>query len=129
MSYDLSIFYSAHPMTAREAAQRYRALCERPLNTPGALEGLIEPDRRVGAFAAEMTALYPPLSLTSDDEDDLCPWSCDPDISEGHVIVSVRWSRCQQMAQTLTEMAWRYDLIVYSPQDDKVYPPPAVPVP
>ena len=121
MSYDLGIFYSAHTMTAEKAAQRYAALCERSLNTPGSLEGLIEPNYRVAVFAAEVTALYPPLSLLSDDVVDLSPWSCDPDVSEGHVIVSICWSRYHQVAQIVTEMASRHGLAVYSPQDDKVY--------
>ena len=129
MSYDLSFFYSADPMTAEKAARRYIALCERPLDTLSSLEDLVEPHPSVAAFAAEMTALYPPFSSLSDDVIDLSPWSCDPDISEGHVIVSLCWSRFRQVAQTLMEMAWRHGLVVYSPQDDEVYPPPAAPVP
>lgn len=105
MSYDLGIFYSAHPMTVEKAARLYTVPCERPLNMPGSLEGLIEPSRRVAAFAAEVMALYPPLSLLSDDVVDLSPWNCDPDVYEGHVIVSICWSHYRQAAQVVTEVA------------------------
>ena len=123
MSYDLGIFYSAHPMTVEKAARLYTVLCERPLNMPGSLEGLIEPNPHVAAFAAEVMTLYPPLSSLSDDVVDFSPWSCDPDVSEGHVIVSICWSRCHEVAQVVTKIAWRHGLAVYSPQNNKVYLP------
>ena len=120
MSFDLAVFYSTSPLNAETAAHRYQALCERSLDDPHNLKGLVEPNPSVTEFLAEMTALYPPLSEVADDEDDLSPWSCAPDVSEGHVIVSIRWSRCGQMTETLTALALRHGLTVYDPQSNRV---------
>lgn len=123
MSFDLGVFCS-HPLTAQEVARRYVALCEEEFDQPEDLQDLIEPSSAVAAFLDELAMLYPPLDEVPEDELDASPWSCDHDVSEGHVIVSLRWSRCAQVAPQVTELALRQGLTVYDPQEDEVYRPP-----
>jgi hypothetical protein len=124
MSFDLAIFYSSRPLTVQEAEQRYIALCEGEFDEPEDLQSLIEPSGAVEAFLTELAALYPSLDEVPEDELDASPWNDNHDISEGHVFLSLRWSRYAQAAPQVKELALRHGLIVYNPQADEVYLPP-----
>jgi hypothetical protein len=110
-------------MTTEEAATRYIALCERNPEDIATLESLVEPSEKVSRFTADLHARYPSPSDLSDEEFDTGPWSCDHDLSEGHIIMAIRWSRADEIGPIVHELACKHGLILFDPQTNRVYRP------
>lgn len=117
MSFDLGVWYSSRPMDGNAAAARYVALCGGDLAD-------VEPNPGVAAFLSELTARYPQIDDVAEDEVDECPWNCAFDVSEGHVIMPMAWSRCVEMAPVILGLAEKHGLICFDPQSGEVLLPP-----
>jgi hypothetical protein len=52
-----------------------------------------------------------------------CPWNADWDVTPCSVTFCIAWSRAEEIALLLVEMANTYDLVCYNPQRDEVYLP------
>ena len=119
MSFDLAIMNTNAPISSEEASQIYVGLCE------GNYDLLPQSDR-VQAFYEELIAAYPDIDSCSDDEIDKCPWSAGIDISDGAVVMSMVWSRAEEVASFVMGWAEKHNLACYDPQADKVYLPPTM---
>ena len=117
MSFDLGVWFSSRPMNNEEAAARYVALCDG--NTDD-----IEANPAVAAFVTELTGLHPQIDDVPDEDVDDCPWNCAFDVSEGHVIMPMSWSRCEEVALLVLQLAQKHGLICFDPQSGEVHLPP-----
>ncbi len=119
MSFDLGVWHTTRRLTDAEAGELYDALCDS--QTDG-----VAPHPAVDAFYAELTARYPEIDSVPDDridDHDYCPWSCALDRSPGHVIMPCVWSQADNVRRFVTQLADRYGLAVYDPQEAGVaYP-------
>ena len=121
MSFDLGVWYSSRPLTDEEAAERHRACCDN-----GDIDRLIEPHQSVADFVSEVTARYPQIDDVPEDEIEHCPWSVAFDPSKGHVTMPICWSRVEDVAPVVMELAAKHGLVCYDPQMGKVHLPPGL---
>ncbi len=115
LSFDLAFWHEDNPITAEQARHIYWQLCD-------------DNDRLVKAypithFLEDVAQRYPPISAYRDEDVDGCPWNCDWSVTPGSVIFCIAWSRAEEIAPLLAEMANAYDLVCYKPQRDEVYLP------
>lgn len=119
MSFDLGVWHPTKRLTHEQAGKLYATLCES--QTDG-----VTPHPAVDAFYAELTARYPEIDTVPDDRIDdreYCPWSCALDRSPGHVIMPCVWSQAENVQRFVTQLAHKYGLAVYDPQQARVsYP-------
>ncbi len=118
MSFDLGVWYSSRPFTAKEADERYVALSKN-----GDVTRLIEPHQSVAEFVAALTAQYPQIDDVPEDKIDACPWTVEFDLSKGHATMPIMWSRVDDVAPFVMELAEKHGLVCYDPQARKVYLP------
>ncbi|NBO19033.1 MAG: hypothetical protein EBV03_07395 [Proteobacteria bacterium] len=119
MSFDLCVFYTVKPHTNAEALKRYIAYCEE-----GDLKPYIEPSPKISEFVKELTALHPQIDDTPEDGLDECPWSIAFDLSEGHVIMPMVWSKADETQKIIVELAKKHDLVCFDPQNTKIITAP-----
>src|SRR5690242_16224790 len=112
MSYDLGVWYPYERLSDEEAGNLYAGLCE----------GTVEPPRAhpaIDAFYAELTAKHPEIDTIPDDrigDHDYCPWSCEHDRSEGHVLIACVWSKAEYVDAFVAQLARKHWLAVFDPQ-------------
>lgn len=122
MSFDLGIWYSQEALTPKQAGEVYVKLCEGTV----ALEGQ---NSQIAAFYNELTEKWPEIDTVPDekiDDHDYCPWSCAIDRSGMHVLLSCVWSKAQDVAVFVEELAARHELLLYNPQQNTVKLPPSL---
>ena len=113
MSWDCAVWHSNSVKNKEDAEKLYTKLCEG--NT-----SLIAPTQRIQDFYEELTAKHPEIDDVSEyeiDNLDLCPWSTAFDKSEGHIIMSCVWSRAEYVNVLIQELAKKYELSFYEPQN------------
>ncbi|WP_020407445.1 hypothetical protein [Hahella ganghwensis] len=115
MSFDLGVFYTESPHTDEEAIERYIAYCEMDDLTP-----YIEPSEKVGAFLKELTDQYPQIDDWPEADIDECPWSIAFDVSEGHILMPMVFSRADEMYQVIVSLAEKHGLICVDPQSSRI---------
>lgn len=119
MCFDLGVWHPTKRLTHEQAGKLYATLCES--QTDG-----VTPHPAVDAFYAELTARYPEIDTVPDDRIDdreYCPWSCALDRSPGHVLMPCVWSQAENVQRFVTQLAHKYGLAVYDPQQARVsYP-------
>ncbi len=118
--YDLGVFYTEHPQSDSMAMDRYIAFCEQ-----NDLTTYIEPNLKVKNFVQDLTKTYPQLNDWPEDDIDNCPWSNDFDISEGHVIISMSFSRAEEISNLIIQLATKYGLVGIDPQSGAIFTAPA----
>lgn len=116
MSFDLAILNIEKPIDSEVAAEIYGELCD------GNYE-VLQPSEKIGAFYQELVGKYPDIDSYSDDEVDECPWSVEVDVSDGAVIMSMVWSRVEEVALFVMKLAKKHDLACYDPQNSRLYLP------
>ena len=112
MSFDLG-FWSAIP--AGEPPSRvYQRLVE------GQSGVAVEDRARIAAFHSDVVAVYPDLAVVEDDvdwdEDDDSPWAAGIYYTGECMIVSISWSRREELEPFLRNLARAHGLSVYDPQ-------------
>ena len=117
MSFDLSVWYSSRPVEPSEGGPFHVALCEGE-------RGRVEPSPHVHQFVQELTARYPQIDDVPEERVDDCPWSIAFDQSDGHVMMSIAWSRAEEMLAVVRDLAAKHRLVCYDPQENVVYNPP-----
>ena len=119
MSCDYGVWYSDKPLTGKEAATIYLALCEQwPF-----LEGE-KPDVR--AFYDELTKRWPELDTVPDEkieDKDYCPWSCEISHSGMAVVAACVWSMADKVGSVVQDLAIKHKLVFFDPQSDRVHLP------
>ena len=63
---------------------------------------------------------YPEIDSYSDDEVDDCPWSVSLDVYGGAVLMSILWSRVEEVQSFVKELAAKHGLICFDPQNDEL---------
>lgn len=119
MSFDLGVFYTERPQSDDDAGERYVALCD-----GSNLADWIEPSPKVEAFLNDLTTRYPQIDDVADEAVDDSPWSCAFDVSEGHAIMPMVWSRAEEMAAIIAELAAKHGLVCFDPQEGKIVSAP-----
>ena len=122
MSFDLGIFYTEKPLSDEQATNRYVAYCEEDDLAP-----FIEPSDYVNQFLAELTNKYPQIDDWPEEDIDNCPWSIAFDVSEGHILMPMVFSRADEMYGVIVALAEKYGLVCVDPQSCKIaYAPPGI---
>ncbi|WP_328452296.1 MULTISPECIES: hypothetical protein [unclassified Amycolatopsis] len=114
MSFDLAVWRES--TVAEEAALKYAALTSpEPVVIP------VHP--QAVAFHRELTARYPDLADVPAAELGSCPWSSGLTVAGDGVVMSLSWSAPDTVVGYVQELAERYRMVLYDPQDGTVYPP------
>ena len=116
MSFDLAVLSIEKSISTDKAVEIYRELCD------GNYE-ILRPSDKIDAFYQELTQKFPDIDSYSDDEVDDCPWSVEIDVSDGAVIMSMVWSRVEELAPYVMELAERHHLACFDPQESRLYLP------
>ncbi|WAL66482.1 hypothetical protein ORV05_01265 [Amycolatopsis cynarae] len=118
MSYDLAVWEGDRPASDKAAADVFRLLCERHIES-GSQE---PPSDRIRAFALALLDRYPDIS-EQDGEDS--PWSTAPLMSEAVgplMYFPMVWSRCEEVSAWASQLATEHGLVCYDPQLDRLRP-------
>lgn len=122
MSFDLGIFYTERPHSDEDATNRYVAFCEEDDLSP-----YIEPSQKVSDFLIELTDKYPQIDDWPEEDIDDCPWSIAFDISEGHILMPMVFSKADEMYKVIASLAEKHGLVCIDPQSSKIaYAPPGI---
>lgn len=119
MSFDLGVFYTAKPHSDNEATMRYVALCEAEK-----LTAFIEPSESVAAFLQELTAQYPEIDAWPQEDIGNCPWSGVLDVSAGHVLMPMIFSKAEEMYPVIADLAKKHGLVCVDPQSSCIVTTP-----
>ncbi|WP_052737547.1 hypothetical protein [Grimontia sp. AD028] len=114
MSHDLGFFSIKEGATTAEVRAAYLSSCKGAAPSWPQSEAL-------KSFISALENEYPCIDTLSDDEVDDSPWSCGFDKSEGHIIVSMVFSRAPEVGNFVWSLLEQHELIVFDPQADKAY--------
>ncbi|MCZ0867258.1 hypothetical protein O0V09_18835 [Dasania sp. GY-19] len=114
MSHDLGFFSVKQGATTSEIRSLYQHSCNGDeISWPRSTA--------FDSFVASLEKEYPCLDSLSDDEVDDSPWSCGFDKGDGHIIVSMVFSKAAETGNYIWGLLEQNELIVYDPQADKAY--------
>jgi hypothetical protein len=119
MSFDLGVWKSRTALSRADADDIFGRLCESDLSA-------VEPTPAVQQFYTMLTTRYPELDDVPDGDVDRSPWSARLDVSDRHVAMSIVWSRAEEVAAFVRELAAECDLVCYNPQVPVVHYPASV---
>lgn len=114
MSHDLGFFSIKPGATTAEVRTAYISSCE-------GTDPSWPSSKALKSFISALESAYPCLDGLSADEVDESPWSCGFDKGEGHIIVSMVFSRASEVGHFVWGLLEQYELIVFDPQADKAY--------
>jgi len=120
MSCDFGVWYPDKRLSDDEAGARYARLCD------GAVEGEVVEHPAILAFYTELTSLHPEIDDIPEErvgDTEYCPWSVAMDRSDGHVIMACVWSRAEYVGQLVKALAKKHGLVLYDPQEGRVFYP------
>lgn len=119
MSFDIAVLSLEKKVTNAEATDIYAELNEGNYSR-------IAPNDAINRIYHEVTAKHPEIDDVPDDKiDDLdfCPWSCDIDKSDGHLIISTVWPKSDYAHKLVQEIATKHQLPTFDPQNGVItYP-------
>lgn len=114
MSHDIGFFSIKEGATTAEIRAAYLSSCE-------GVPSLWPQSDALKSFISALENEYPCIDTLSDKEVDDSPWSCGFDKGEGHIIVSMVFSRVSEVGSFVWSLLEQYELIVFDPQADKAY--------
>jgi enolase len=114
MSHDLGFFTYKSEATIEDIRKVY-------LDSSDGKEAFWPSSSEIIAFKKFLIEKYPSINSLEDDELDENPWSCEFDQGEGYIIVSMVFSKSEEVTDYILTLLKEYQLIVYDPQDDKAY--------
>ena len=117
MSFDLFLWGSPQPATAEKAERICHELAAE--NTSS-----VSSDARVQGFAQELLQRFPALESLTGEELEASPWSMTPWVTDSHVIMTISWSRAQEVAKFVLALAAERGLVCFDPQASVVHNPP-----
>jgi hypothetical protein len=121
MSFDLAVWYEPQPISEAQASATYLALCD-------ADESPAPARPEVAGFHRELTGRFPDLDTAADV--DASPWTCRLGITADAVLMTIAWSRADEVKPIVRELAARHGLVCHNPQTgDTDQPLPAGHVP
>ena len=114
-SFRLAVWRNEETLSHKDAAKHYEALMA------GSSSQTFS--EAVYGFCSDLSHRYPDPDALSDDQLESCPWACALDFSGCHVIISLMPDRYAEVFPLILELADRYGLICYDPQNDIVHRP------
>jgi hypothetical protein len=105
MSFDLAIWYQAEMLTDDEAFSIYDRLTD-------GTAGVVEPSPAISAFLEDLVETYPEDS----DEVASSPWASGIYSNAECVLLSISWSRKEEVSRVVERLASKNGLAVYDPQ-------------
>ncbi|MET7356202.1 hypothetical protein [Streptomyces mirabilis] len=111
MSFDLTFWYQKSVPTSEEAAQVYDQLTD-------GLTGVVEESPEIEDFHQAVVSVFPDLTEENMNES---PWASPLYVTSECVIAAISWSRSSEVSSVLLDLASRYGLTAYDPQDQVVY--------
>lgn len=114
-SFRLAVWSHGKALSPGDAAKYYAALMA------GSFPDTFS--EAVYEFCSDLTRRYPDPDTLSDDQVESCPWASAPDFSGCHVTMSLLPDRYAEVFPLILELADRYHLICYDPQNDIVHLP------
>lgn len=118
MSFDLGVWHERAGITSAQASARYDQLL-------GAVNP-VTPDEahpQVEAFHRDLTARWPNLDDVPDDDVDSSPWSAGITVLREGVVLTIAWSRAEEVAAVVLGLADKHGLVAYDPQGGTVQHP------
>ena len=119
MSFDLAVWEGSRPLTNEAGLEEFKRLYAKYLE-----EGVSEePSARVKAFIAAITEKYPDIVDLPEDQVDDGVWSDSPLMSNASgplFYVCVRWSRAEDVAPFVADVAREQGLICFDPQSGEL---------
>jgi len=115
------VWFPHNHLSDEEAGEVYEALAD------GDSEDLAA-HAAVADFYAELTQKHPEIDDVPEgriDDTDYCPWSCELDHSEGHLIMCCVWSKAEYVYDLVKGLALKHGLAMYDPQEGHVTYPSA----
>ncbi len=113
----LGVWHSRTAVSDEEAARQYSLLGDKR-------SAFRTFDSQVYAFYYRLVELYPDIDMVAEDDLDGSPWASSIELSDGHVILSIRTERAAQVVPRLLALAEQHDLLCFDPQSGKVHLPP-----
>ena len=117
MSFDLYVWGSPGPVTAGQAERICQELAAGDASSLAA-------DGRVRGFARELLGRFPALENLAAKELEASSWNMTPEVSASHVIMTISWSRAQEVAKFVLGRAAARGLVCFNPQASVVHNPP-----
>lgn len=111
VSFDLAFWFQESAPALEEAAQVYDKL------TDGET-GVVGEDPTVEDFHQAVISVFPDLVEENMNES---PWAAPIYATSECVIVAISWSRSREVSSVLLNLASKYGVIAYDPQDQVVY--------
>ncbi|WP_344137205.1 hypothetical protein [Luedemannella flava] len=106
MSFDLGVWFEPAPISAGQAGYTYELLCRADTSTVAANDA-------VPRFYEDVVARFPCGSHAG-------VWAVDPVRTGSHVILSIDWSRLEEVAEFVFRRAGELGLVCYDPQAGEV---------
>lgn len=84
-----------------------------------------EPSDQLKAFAADIWAIYPPLSSIDDTDPKAlkcCPWAVDFDLVDGFIYMCMKWNAVtDEFVSNINKTVNKHKLYCYDPQNDVLH--------
>lgn len=117
MSHDFALWESNEPLEDAEALAIYLDLMNNGCSPT------VLPCAHIALVAAELRARWPDADGSNVDE---CPWASPIDVSDAHLAVALVPSRLWDVWPFLGDLAKRYNLVMFDPQQEHVFLPAAL---
>src|SRR4051794_40351096 len=114
MSFDLLIIDVERDTSVKEIYEIYKTLCDGDYDA-------VRPSIKISYFIDELNEIYPSIDECNDEELESCPWTVEHFIAEGAIILCIRWSMAEEIFKFIIELASKYNLSCYNPQDNNIY--------
>jgi hypothetical protein len=114
--FDLSFWHEDGPITTEQARHICWQLCDDN-------ESVVKPYPALSLLLEEVAQREPTSSAYRFEVVNERPWSCDWSVTPGADIFCIAWSRAEEIAPLLVELANALHLVRYNPQRDELYLP------
>jgi hypothetical protein len=116
VSFDLYVWGSPSPVTSGQAERICQELAAGDASSVGG-------DGRVPGFVQELLGRFPALEGLAAEDLEASPWDVTPEVSASHVIMTISWSRAQEVAEIVLGLAATRGLVCFDPQASVVHNP------
>jgi hypothetical protein len=114
MSHDVCVWYPDRRLPKDEAASLFLRLIE------GDTGGVVA-HPSINAFHDELVAIYPPIDLEAENDDS--PWATEFERSPGHLLMTVSWSRAEEVFDVICQIARKHGLaVIETERETPLYP-------
>ncbi|PQO25999.1 hypothetical protein C5Y96_21345 [Blastopirellula marina] len=124
MSYDIAVWDLPRTFSRQEANQAWSEMFDGDDTSE-----LLEDSPKIDAFQRELEEKYPQLDTLPDDQLDASPWSCEFGPEGPTLTLSYAWSRAEEIAHVVFDLAMKHNLAVFDFNSELIYMPPGLMTP